>query len=314
MELLSHLGISAAPNPTIELVLYKSRGYVSMWLVLTACGCYHMVSLGLSIASVFFPDLAEYTKRMAGMMVWKLCIFLSELNRVSIDVEGDSVDPFSAVLIANHQLLADYIVLAALAQKLGNQGEIQWEALPQINFFTWFTLARAPSAKVLLNMARSDENWELAQLQSDRLFHRVRDSNTPEWVVLFPEVNIWTPETSYLQAAQARRYFLPEMHQVLYPRFSSFSNAVWLLKAEKLPTRAQKFSTLYDVLIVHSKPVTLLEFFSCKDPHKVTVHIKKKLLDRIPLRRAKMERWLEKCWVEKDKTVDSITRRSPKLE
>lgn len=305
MELFSHLGVAAAPNPSIELVLYKIRGYAALWLMQAVCGAYHILSFFLSLIGILFPETAEYSKKLGGYVVWKISIFLSELNRVRIEVVGDTIEPFSAVLLANHQLLADYIVLAAVAQNLAS-GEISWQALPQINFFTWFTLARAPTVKTLLNMARCDENWQLAQLQSDRLFKRVRDSNTPEWVVIFPEVNIWTAQTSHLQAAQAHRYFLPEMHLVLYPRFLSFYNAIWLLRGDKITGKAPKISVLYDVLIVHSKPVTLLEFFSCKEPHTVTVHIKKKQLERVPLKRAKMERWLEKCWVEKDRTVRSL--------
>lgn len=304
MELLSHLGVAAAPNPTIELVLYKIRGYAALWLMQAVCAAYHVLSFFLSLTAIFLPESAEYTKRLGSFVVWKISIFLIELNRVRIEVVGDPVEPFSAVLLANHQLLADYIVLAALAQNLASAEN--WQALPQINFFTWFTLARAPTIKALFNMARCDENWQLAQLQSDRLFKRVRDSNTPEWVVIFPEVNIWTAQTSHLQAAQAHRYFLPEMHLVLYPRFLSLYNAIWLLRGEKITGKAPKFATLYDVLIVHSKPVTLLEFFSCKEPHTVTVHIKKKQLERVPLKLAKMERWLEKCWVEKDRTVRGL--------
>ncbi|PVH20966.1 hypothetical protein CXQ85_004482 [Candidozyma haemuli] len=310
MELLTHLGILVAPNPTFESALYKARGYITMWFLFNLCTWYHSISLVMSVTGICFPELAEYTKRMAGFVVWEVLIFFSELNRVSVEVKGDEIDPFSAVFMANHQSLADYIALAAVAHKFrkGENGAIPWESVPQVNFFTWFTLARAPTVKALFNMTRCDENWELAQSQSDRMFKRVRDSNAPEWVVLFPEVNIWTSETSYLQSIQAHKYFLPEMRSVLYPRFSNFSNAIWSLRGEKVTRKAARFSTLYDVSIVHNKPVTLLEYFSCKEPHVVTIHVKKKSLDKIPLRKPKMEKWLEKTWVEKNKLVGSLTR------
>ncbi|QEO24268.1 hypothetical_protein [Candidozyma auris] len=216
-------------------------------------------------------------------------------------------NPFSAVLLANHQSLADYVVVAALAHKSRKDASgkklIQREATPQVNFFTWFTLSKAPSVKTLINMLRCNENWELQSQQSDRLFRRVCASSAPEWVVLFPEVNIWTEETAYLQSIHSRRYFLPRMTSVLYPRFSSLYNTVWSLKKERAFTKIPKFTNLYDLSIVHSKPVTLLEFFSCKGGHKVVVNVKQRSFQKVPLRRPKLEKWLESCWVEKNKQI-----------
>lgn len=310
MELLEHLGILVAPSPTIESILYKARGLVTLWILFNMCFWYHWLSFWMLITALFFPDLAEFVKRGSSYVFWSACLLLSELNRVKIEVTGDEMDPFLAVIIANHQLLADYVVLTALAHKLKAQaklaGKCRSEAVPQVNFFTWFTLARAPTVKALCNLARCDENWELAQLQSDRVFRRVRDSEGPEWVVVFPEVNIWTSRTAYLQSIQAQKYFLPALSRVLYPRFSSFANTMALLRGEIGPKRALKFTLLYDVLIVHSKPVTLLEFFSCKEPHTVTIHVKQRSLEKVPLKRQKMDKWLERTWVDKNKLVGSL--------
>lgn len=307
MEIVQHLGFFFEPHPTVESSLYKLRGLVTLWLLLNLVCWYHYVSFCMSLMAIFLPDLAAYTKRLTANFLWRVCIFLSELNRVTIECIGDEIDPFSAVLLANHQLLADYVVVAALAHKPRKDASgkklIQREATPQVNFFTWFTLSRAPSVKTLINMLRCNENWELQLQQSDRLFRRVCASSAPEWVVLFPEVNIWTEETAYLQSIHSRRYFLPRMTLVLYPRFSSLYNTVWLLRKERAFTKIPKFTTLYDLLIVHSKPVTLLEFFSCKGGHKVVVNVKQRSFQKVPLRRPKLEKWLENCWVEKNKQI-----------
>lgn len=153
-------------------------------------------------------------------------------------------------------------------------------------------------------MLKCDENWELHKLWADLLFRRVLRSDTPEWVILFPEVNIRTPTVTYLQQAQSRRYYLPEFKNILYPRFSGFHSAVESL----CKSPETKFDTLYDVTVRYDPaPPNLMQFFAASRPIVVHVHVNAKLLSRVPYKRSKIEKWLESTWMEKDKLLDSGT-------
>lgn len=151
-------------------------------------------------------------------------------------------------------------------------------------------------------MARCDENWELSKTWADAVFKRVRDSDQPEWVVLFPEVNIFTPVTSYVQTLQSDRYYLPRLTELLYPRFSGLYNAVTSLD---LATDI-KFTKLYDITIKYDSRVSLLGVFSGRNSVQVHLHVKERSLSHFPQKRPKMEKWLEKAWIEKEKLMHTI--------
>lgn len=155
-----------------------------------------------------------------------------------------------------------------------------------------------PTIKTVFNMARCDENWELSEKWCTKIFSRVMMSESPEWVILFPEVNIFTPAGSYLQRAQSERYFLPYLDHTLYPRFSGLYNTMQMVR------KSIKFSTIYDLTIMYDKePPTLLQLFACPGSITISIHVKATSIARIPERRSKLERWLEKAWVDKEKLL-----------
>lgn len=261
-----------------------------------------------------------------------------QLNNVRFVVTGDEINTDSAVIISNHKSLADFIAMAYLARFSNNVKPSGKETLqtfkhltlPRINFFSWFRLWRVPSLRVLINLAKCDENWELEQSLNKVVFGSVMKTKVPEWIVLFPEVNIWTEEDSCLQKVQSEKFFLPKLQKVLYPRFSAFYNVISTLNKKK----HSKFNKLYDVSILYdfgfennqclpstiSGPANteafvqsgipfdispnLIEIFSSATPITIYINVKSKTLQRIPTKRNKMEKWLEHTWVEKDKFLE----------
>lgn len=208
---------------------------------------------------------------------------------------------------------------------------------PTVNYFSWFRLWRIPSLRVLFNIAKCDENWELDTGLSDLMFSQVLKNKRPEWIVVFPEVNIWSREDVYLQNKQGRKYFLPYLSNVLYPRFSSFFNVI-----STLHNKANfKFTILYDISILYKRKSndvlvntltgrleessrkgigansenpelpqlatpSLLTMLVSKEKYIIDVHVKSKQLVRIPTKRSKMEKWLESAWINKDKLLSDI--------
>nr|WNV54321.1 hypothetical protein CLUG_02226 [Clavispora lusitaniae] len=294
MELLSHLGIAPAPNATFRSLLLQLRGYLVLWILLRFTVIYHVVSAISSSFSLLSFE-TDYIKRMSCFCFWRIVSCFIKLNNVTINVSGDALSTSSAIVISNHQSLADYAILAHLASNCGT-------LCPQPNFFTWFSLWRVPSVKTVYNMLKCDENWTLHKSWADSLFKRVLRSELPEWVILFPEVNIKTPTVTYLQQVQSKRYYLPEFEHVLYPRFSGLHSAITSLSR----TPESKFDTLYDITISYEpQPPSLMQFFASDKPLVVYVDVQMKPLSRVPLKRSKLEGWLEKTWMEKEKYLES---------
>lgn len=180
--------------------------------------------------------------------------------------------------------------------------------LPVTNFFSWFLVWRVPTIKILLHMLKSDENWEIDQKSLGFVFSRLLRSKLSQWIVLFPEVNIWTKEGAGLQRQLSNKYYLPHLNHLLYPRFSGFANIISALESSK----PHPYSNLYDVTILYSQrhlkhflynPPSLLEMFSCRNQIIVTIHIKVRPVSRIPVKRQKLERYLEHLWRHKDKLL-----------
>lgn len=108
------------------------------------------------------------------------------------------------------------------------------------------------------------------------------------------------------------------MENVLYPRFSGAFNVMSVLDGTP-----NKFTRLYDVTITYSKVTTeepfgsheinsnmysftapsLLDTFTLTSPLNVNVHLKSSLLSTVPVKRHKLEKWLEKTWVKKDRLI-----------
>lgn len=229
---------------------------------------------------------------------------------------GDKLELESAVLVSNHQSLGDHILMAYLARYTNNVEfafnqnleSSYFLTLPRINFFTWFSIWQIPNYNIWFNMFKSDENWELDSNLTPGLVDDVVKSKFVEWVVVFPEVNIFTIEDLNIQNHNGSKYFLPPFNHVLYPRFSAFANIIQGLAHSK----SQKFTRLYDITISYQTQPSLIDFFT-KDKHvEVHIYVKKRMITKIPVSRFKLEKYLEYTWIEKNKLLSRM-RTLPKI-
>lgn len=162
-------------------------------------------------------------------------------------------------------------------------------------------------------MARCDENWELEPDYAVSELARLLASLFTEWICLFPEVNVWTPESAGAQARMAERYCLPLLENLLYPRYAAvFNIAQGLSQIEGHP-----FHTLYDVtityrvydtdgkLLIEHVP-TLLDLLSSAYRIRILINVTRRNLSRIPSKRSRLERYVERMWAFKDSVITDI--------
>lgn len=298
-ELIEHLGIVPHNITGLGDIVRLVWAIAVLGSLFLAAAIVQVLSIGCHFAAIFWPQKSTVAQRLKSQFYWYLAILLMLLNIVTVKITGDPIDLDSALLMANHQSLADHIVLAYLAQTGSDT------VVPQMNFFTWYLLWTVPCLRLCLNMFLCDENWELSRPMAKSLFLGLMRSDTSQWIVVFPEVNIWTPTSAYLQRLQETKYFLPQFDHLLYPRFPALFNAVSEVKS----SGQAKFRKLYDVTITYQnhKAPTLAQFFASANPIQVTIHTKSILLLSIPSRRSKFESWLEKRWLEKDRRIATMT-------
>lgn len=298
MELINHLGLLPDGKFTALKLIRKTWGIFVLFFLLCLAILHQLFSVWCHFAAILFPAKVAAARRLAAQLFWSVGIFLMQMNGVEITFSGDRIDSASAILMANHQSLADHFVLAYLAQTASTT------TIPRVNYFTWFSLWSVPSLRMCLNMLSCDENWELSRPMVKSLFLKVVNSESTEWIIIFPEVNIWTATTAYLQRLQGVKYFLPQFNHLLYPRFSALYNAITMVK-----TMGQsKYQKMYDVTILYkdnnAPMLTLL--FSSSTTIQIEVHAKHLSTLTIPSKKAKLEGWLEKKWIEKDKKLKQM--------
>lgn len=170
-------------------------------------------------------------------------------------------------------------------------------------------------------MYRCDENWELEADYAEAEMAKVARSSSPEWIAIFPEVNVWTAESATLQKRMAQRYCLPTLDNLLYPRYSAMYNVISGLST----LEGHPFQTLYDVSISYRvdeptkqtpNPIspTLLDVLCSTSRISVLIHVEQKRIDKIPTKRSKLERYLERMWIFKDSAVGELDKQCLEFE
>ncbi|RCK57837.1 1-acyl-sn-glycerol-3-phosphate acyltransferase 2 [Candida viswanathii] len=319
MEFVDHLGIRLEKELEVQYLFVWVKGLLCLSALFVYILCYQVVAVICTIASVVIPDSANMFRNTCGNFFWDLGLYFMHLNKVKFRIFGDKMDASPAIVISNHASLADCFVIQYLSRisVLGDgfnplQPREQF-ALPIINFFSWFLVWRVPTIKILLHMLKCDENWELEEKSLSFVFSRLLKSKFSEWVVLFPEVNIWSSTGATLQREVSEKYYLPKFDNLLYPRYSAFYNVISALEQ----WRPHPYVNLYDVTIVYYRqpdangirnysPPTLLEIFACSEPITVIVYVKIRPVSRIPEQRKKLEKYLEHLWKHKEKVIAEL--------
>lgn len=191
--------------------------------------------------------------------------------------------------------------------------------IPKNKFFTWFEIWGIPTIDYFTHISQADENWEMDGETLVTVFQNFLESssNITQWLTLFPEVNMFTEKDLRMQNISGEKHYLPIFEHVLYPRFGGFANAIGGLYKTN-------FTRLYDVTLLYYNrnkttgeiisfdPPSLLNILGLRDWNVETVilvNVAGKFLSRVPLKRNKLEKYLENRWIKKDKLIKKLQKR-----
>lgn len=319
MELLGHLVGGAAPALSVASLQLATVLYLFVCYVLAA-----WVGIHAALALPVLESVLVLVWRAARVWFWDQCLAVMERSGVEVVVSGDPLTTGNALLLANHVLVADHLVVHLLAKQtiaappavlrlLGwwhytepLEAEGATAGRPDVFFFSWLSLWSFPSVRAFHHMLHLDENWSLEPGLVQEVFGGIGTSDTPDWVVCFPETNVWSTAACQRQNTQARVYCQPPLSQVLYPRCAMVQNAVEGLRS--------KVSKVYDLTIRYEQaamegatpatsPTTpsLVEVLT--SPVTVYVHVEAVPMRSVPARPRKLHRWLEKRWFAKERAL-----------
>lgn len=312
-EFWQHLGVNNGINTWKWSRIVKTACYANLGLGYIVI--FNLYSYFISPILTALMSQAEVKWRAKMEMgFWTVCVYLLERNEWEIQIIGDQLEYDNALILSNHCGIIDYLVMGYLVQCSKYPSEVKVRAksltglfVPHLSFFTWFTIWTVPTVEYMKNIFQTDENWELDGETLNSVFNPFFSQGV-QWLVMFPEVNIFTDKISKLQKIMGQKYFLPTLNNVLYPRFGGVVNAIGGLYETK-------FTRLYDITLVYYKTTSDGEYhFGCPnlldalsgESYKLIVHVKGKFLSRVPLKRNKLEKWVENRWLKKDKQVEKI--------
>jgi len=315
MELFARIGVY--PFPQDLTISNTIKGYLLIWIFLNFIVINGIVSLYLKFFGFFASESAILLgKSWIAQRFWTSLIYLINKRKIKIIVNGlDLKDKAqlnnqlkNSVVISNHRSLFDFILIYYLKNLVEKTTNDQIE----LSFLNWNSLWKVPSIKTVVEFFKNDENWTLVPLVLENKLTSLIRNFRNNWIVHFPEVNVFTEHNLYLQNQQVEKFYLPKLNNSLYPRFNNFINLIDVINVHQ----ACPIQNLIDLSIVYYNPVknvfknpSLFEILTLKQPYFIiNIDVKVKPINKLPTKQRKLEKWLENDWCEKDKTIEMMQK------
>ncbi|PHZ15791.1 uncharacterized protein RHIMIDRAFT_198584 [Rhizopus microsporus ATCC 52813] len=216
--------------------------------------------------------------------------------------------PERMIVIANHQIYADWIYIWGIAHLAGAHGAVKiilkksLEYLPiygtGMKFFDFIFLKRKLAF---------DKNNIINNLQRSKRHH------LPMWLVLFPEGTVISDCTRKKSKEYAEKNNMKDNRYTLLPRSTGLRLCTTVLE--------DSIEYVYDFTIGYSgiKPNEIPEnvftiqsiFFFNQYPKQIHIHIRRYRVDSIPYHNEQeFNQWTFDRWAEKDQLMDTFYRTS----
>lgn len=225
-----------------------------------------------------------------------LVLWQRHVLQMKIVFSGDTLPrERSAMIIGNHQAMADIPALLDLAKRTGT--------LSGVKFFVKQELGWVPGlgwGMKFLDFLFVKRSWAEDAAFVRRMFARLRTYESPVWVFNFPEGTRMRPKKLAKSQAFAEKHGYPRLEHLLLPRSKGFVATIESLR--------DRFDGVYDCTIGFPHGVPTLFQYMRGVVSEVHVHVHRFPIHTLPLSESDLEKWLVDRFVEKDKLLDGFLR------
>ncbi len=233
--------------------------------------------------------------RWAADTWWGMCVQTGELlYDVGLELSGDDVpERENAIVIANHQQMADITFLMAYARSKHRLGDLKWFAkkpvkyVPGVGWGMWF-----------LDCPFLERNWADDRGSIARSFESLLRDRVPMWLISFPEGTRLTPEKLEASRLFASQHSMFPPSHTLVPRTKGFVVSVHALR--------DHVRAVYDLTIGYPNGVPSLWQFIQGFARKAYIHVKRHPIEALPSDDALLATWLLDRFQEKDALLDTF--------
>lgn len=229
---------------------------------------------------------------------WAYLVYMVEtVNGIEVTFSGDElpVDD-NALLIPNHQNIADIPILLSLAKRKQRLGDMKWFMKSIIKFIP------GPGFGMLfLDGIFLKRNWLDDESMIKRTFAKIHRFNVPIWLVSFLEGTRITPEKLKASQAFAKSRGLRVPERVMVPRTKGFVATIHGLKSH--------LNAIYDITIAYPEGIPTLWQMIMGDVKKVAVHVRRTPIDALPESDKGLEAWVMDCFLGKEKLLNDFDQK-----
>jgi len=256
---------------------------------------------GLQTASLVIKPFSVRAFRRANRcsadLWWGWCALIAErLYRIQWVMSGDDVPVReNAVVVLNHQEMADITVMFTFARSRKRLGDLKWfvkDALKYVPGVGWGML--------FLDCLFIKRNWTDDRDYIHRVFRNILEGRVPIWLMLFAEGTRMRPAKLEKSRRYAEEQGLRPLKHVLFPRTKGFVATVQAL--------AGHVTAVYDVTIGYEQGVPTLWQWIKGYVRRVHVHVRRFPMEGLPRDEAGIAAWLIRCYQEKDDLLDAYYR------
>jgi 1-acyl-sn-glycerol-3-phosphate acyltransferase len=220
-----------------------------------------------------------------GFAVQKIC-------GLEVVVSGDAITEHeNAIVICNHQEMADIIVILCYAFNLGTVSRTTWMAKNVIRFVPGLGWGLAFLDTVFLK-----RNWARDEAGIKATFSKIIENKIPIWMTSFPEGTRISPEKIKKSQEFARKRNHAILKHVLSPRSLGFTATVAGLSGH--------ISAVYSLTIGYKGEIPGLAKIIRGDIKQVLLHVRRIPISEVPSEKHDGGLWLQNEFQLKDELLD----------
>lgn len=279
--------------------LTRFKGFVlgttaSVFLFSTLLAFNLLQTLSLAIR-IFSPRAFRRFNRWMANTWWGLCDLGAEkIYGTTVIMSGDNVPVReNAIVILNHQEMADIAVIFSFARAKGRLGDLKWfvkDVLKYMPGIGWGML--------FIDCLFIKRDWTADRDYIHRVFRNILDHDVPLWLMTFVEGTRMRPEKVAGSREYAEKQGLAPMRHVLFPRTKGFVASVQSLRGH--------VDGVYDLTIGYLDGVPTLWQWIKGYVRRVHLNVRRYAMDAMPQDEDGLSTWLIERFREKDRLLDSF--------
>jgi len=280
------------PRRLVPRLLGRLRGlFVGAVLLPTLMGGNVLQSMSV-VLRPFSGRAFRAANRAIADWWWSLCVTIARrFNKVQVHVTGEELPSHeNAIVLCNHQTMADIPVLFDLAWRHGRLGDLKWyvkDVLKYVPGIGWGML--------FLDCLFVKRDWTADRNYIKQVFGRIVRAEVPVWVVTYAEGTRLTPAKAARSRKYAGEHGHPLFDHLLLPRTKGFVATVSGLEGH--------VQSIYDLTVGYHETVPSLWQWTKGSVPRVAVHVRRYPIAEVPTDSEACAGWLIERYAEKDRML-----------